>query len=208
MELMERRALLLKQESELPPTYTKVDYIQAESYAYIATDYVPKMYDEVYIEYMADRRDKMETLFSAGTGDSQFIMLGFSSSGQAYYFRYFSTDGATEFYAAVPTGVWQTMTINANGVANVNGKTATKTPNQELDGTDTTLYIFRRRTTSYPYYGKLRAFSITNNGILKMKLIPCIRNSDNVAGAYDVVAHKFYSSATASEAFIPGTLNT
>ena len=208
MELMERRALLLQQESELPPTYTKVDYIKAAEYAYIATDYVPQMHDELYMEYMADRRDKMATLFSAGTGNSQFIMIGFSSSGQAYYFRYFSTGNALEFYSAVPTGVWQTLTINANGVASVNGKTGTKAPNQELDGSDTTLFIFRRRTTNYPYYGKLRAFSITNNGILKIKLIPCIRNSDNVAGAYDVVAHKFYSSASPSEAFIPSTLDT
>ena len=206
MELMQIRRNLLNSNYPLPPMYKRVEYIQARSYAHIITDYVPTRNDEIYVRFMPDSvSSSMNCLFSAGNGTYQLIALGYAANGkQAYYCKYFASGGAKELIANNTAGLWTTMTVNASGQFTSNGVSITSTYDNEIDGTNKSLLVFRRANTNNPYIGKLASFVITNNGTKKLELIPCIRMSDSIAGAYNTVAKHFYSSYSSLEEFTAG----
>ena len=190
---------------ELPTGYKQIAYIQAEQYAYIATNYTPVKDDEITVRFMSDSISTYNCLFSAGNNNYQLIALGNNANGlQDFYCKYFASGSAVEMKTHITTGTWQTMTVNSNGRFDANGVYATSPYENEIDGGLNKLFIFRRVNSNYPYIGKLSSFTIANNGRKKLDLIPCLRTSDNVAGAYDAVSKTFYSSASPNEQFIPG----
>lgn len=210
--LIERKKrIMMATDPDLPPWYQRVEYIKATSSAFIATNYVPTHYDAFEIEYMLDANSGNKCLFSAGAGTYQLIMLSYvdgSASKYAFYYRFFSSGNAVNFHLNAAPGTWYKMTISADGVASSNGESITKAYEHELDGDNTTLYIFRRRNSSSQFVGKLKSFKIINNGTLKLNLIPCIQLSNGHAGVYDTVSKTFYGSGSPNEDFTPSTLDT
>lgn len=205
--LERRRRMIAGCDPELPPLYKRVEYIQSTIYAYIATSYIPTRNDELEIEYMCDHAAggsaNMHCLFSAGNGVYQLIALSYDATN--YYFKYFASGGAQTVHYAFTVGQWEKMNVTYDGVMHTSQVNSNASPYEdELDGNMTNLWIFRRRVDSNPYIGKLKYFKITNNGTLKLNLIPCVKISDDVAGAYDTVSKTFYPSASPSEQFTPG----
>ena len=68
----------------------------------------------------------------------------------------------------------------------------------------TTLKLFSLSRSGTNYFGVVRIYSckIYENDVLVRDYIPC-KNSDNIAGMYDLIENKFYESDT-SYKFIPG----
>lgn len=188
---------------ELPPGYKKVEYIQSTNNAFISTNYIPTRYDEFDIEFMIDATPAAYfALFSSGIGTYQLIYL-LTSGTKNSYFRYFSSN-ASASKIDLSLGVWYRLTLSRDGVVSVNGKSQSYTYQNEIDGNYGTMYILRRRDDTNRSVGKIKSFKVTNNGVLKLNLVPCVRLSDNVAGAYDTVTKTFYSSASSNEEFTPG----
>ena len=188
--------------------YIRVEYIQNIAGSRIETNYIPTQNDEFEIEYMQDQSvvgDNFQCLLSAGTGTYQLIALAYGDTNDTnYYCKYFASGGAQTLRSHHHVNTWIRMKITSSGVFMANGISVTSPYEQEIDGSSNTLWIFRRKNNYSRFYGKLRSFKITNNGSLKMNLIPCIRSVDNVAGVYDTVSNVFYSSPDGLEPFEHG----
>lgn len=204
--LMDLRRMMLT-DPMVPPAYKRVEYIRSAGSAYIITDYIPVQNDEIGVTYQVDNaaiRAGTSCLFSAGNGTYQLISLAYYSTSYAcpgQYCKYFASGSAAPIISGELDDVWYTLSVDSAGAFRVNGEVARKPYEHELDGTAVTLWIFKRRNNASPYTGKLKSFKITNSGTTKLNLIPCVRRSDGVAGAYDTVSKTFYTSAS-SEAFL------
>ena len=183
-------------DSILPPEYKRVQYVRAANWAYVDTGYTPTYGDEIEMEYEIDALQEsggaMRTLFSAGDGTRQLILLGYNTSCMHYFYKYFASGGAQTYQAAQQINKKYSLKINLYGQAISDGVIKVSPYEGELDGDKTDLWIFRRRHDEAPFYGKLYSFIIRNNGIIKLHMVPCIRLSDNIAGAYDLVSGTFH----------------
>ena len=207
MDMMEIRRKILSNPPLVAPGYMKVEYIQSTNWQRIETNYIPTKDDEFECTYQFDKlTGRMQCLFSAGKGTYQLIALANTgnSLGAYYYAKYFASGGAKYLYSYNSEGVWYTMRVASSGVFSDNGVTVTSPYEHELDGNDTTLFVFRRRDLNDNFIGKLKSFIITNSDTLKMNLVPCVRIADNVAGVYDTVSKIFYSCPESSYPFIAG----
>lgn len=206
MDMMEIRRKIMSNPPLVAPGYMKVEYIQNTDWAKIDTGYVPVQGDEFEIEFMQDQeKTGYQGLFSAGTGTYQIIALAYISSKKInYYAKYFASGGAKTLASQHEHNIWYTMRVTADGTFSCNGASVISPYEHILDGNKTTLYIFRRRDDNSSFAGKLKLFKITNNGTLKMNLIPCVRMTDNVAGVYDTVSKVFLTSQSSDYHFIPG----
>ena len=206
--MMEIRRSVMIGTPLVAPGYMKVEYIQNTSWAYVNTNYTPTKDDEIQCTYQINSLNgSMRCLLSAGTGTYQLIALANTASGKGayYYCKYFASGGAKNLYSYNDsTDVWYTMTITSQGVFSDNNVSVTSQYEHELDGDNTSLYIFRRRNNENTFVGKLKEFKIFNGGNLKMNLVPCIRMTDDVAGVYDTVSKVFLTSAASGYTFIPG----
>ena len=102
--------------------------------------------------------------------------------GQEFYVRTsFINGNATIYVKNLTTGTedTQTGTYNINNIA--------PTTNYYLWG-NTVNYLNR----SYPTY----EVKLTNNGVTRLHYIPCTRNSDSVAGFYDLATSSFVTAET------------
>ncbi len=188
----------------VPSAYRIVKYIQSTQSAYIATEYIPTVGDAFEVDFSADSISDYNALYSAGTGDRQATVLnGKHGTDRYYYCKHFASGDAAAITTTGTLGTRYKMSVSASGVFTFDGQTATTTPEGELDGTATNLWVFRRRNDTQQFTGKLYGFRITNGTTTKLNLVPCVRKTDNVAGAYDTVTRTFYTSA-GSESFTAG----
>lgn len=203
---MNRRRMMMRRAGAspvLPAEYQQVEYIAiSASGPYIATNYVPVQGDEISCRCRITGTASA-TLFNAGTGDYQTIALFDRGNGRAYIKMFQSGSASNISYSY--TGVVDLVLKNPTSSVIVNGsETAISTPFQgELDGNETNLWIFRRRTGANGVASKIYSFVATNNGTEKLNLIPCYRKSDNVIGMYDSVSRTFYTNA-GSGTFVKG----
>ena len=181
----------------LPQNYQQIEYVVADGSPYIQTDYVPCIGDEFRIRFLSSETANMEGLISAGNDTYQLILLKYGEEQYNFYYKYFASGVAVELRWGLYNDVWHDITINSNGVATSGNMSGTSAPENELDGSLSTLWVLRRRNSNYPWYGSLGSLKITNNGVVKMNLIPCIRKKDNIVGMYDVVGRRFYGSSGA-----------
>lgn len=187
------------EKKRLPVEYQEVEYIESTGTQYIDTGFVPEIGDTFDIDYkytILPIVGKYQALMSAGTNNYQLILLGANdiNLGKGFFYKYFATGSAAWFCTNPSVNEWYNITINSNGKATSNGQTSTSKPVKELDGTNTSLYLFIRRNGIWPFYGAIRKFQILRNGALALDLIPAKRNSDNVLGMYDTVNGQFYTN--------------
>lgn len=57
-----------------------------------------------------------------------------------------------------------------------------------------------------PAQGTIYGYKVWKNNILVSECIPCLRNSDNVAGVYDVIREQFITNAGSGVFFTPDTV--
>ncbi len=147
----------------------------------------------------------MEGLLSAGNGTYQLILLKYNMSIYCFYYKYFASGAAKQIEWAMKKNEWYDLTINSNGTASSGNSSITSPPEHELDGDSTTLWLLRRRNSNYPCYGSLAYCTITNIGLTKLNLVPCIRKRDGHIGMYDTVSKTFYGNE-GTRPFIPGPI--
>ena len=198
---MQRRRELMAMQSELPSAYQKVEYLHANADQYIATSYIPTIEDEIDTKFSFDViSSSNKAAFSAGTGGKQLILLALNN---LTYFRYFQAGSAVSFGALSTTSMHQ-LHITSDGTIYIDGdEVASSHAGGGLDGDAKTLWLFRRRNDTSPMRGKIGRFTISNNTIKKLDLIPCVRKSDSEAGMYDTVSKTFYTNAGSGSFIIP-----
>lgn len=190
----------------IPPAYQQIEYISYDGTQHIRTDYVPVIGDEIKIKFLFTGTNDYEGLLSAGNGTYQLILLKYGRSTESnFYYKYFASGSAKEIKWPLQVGTWHEISISSDGTASSEGYSMTSPPESQLDGSQTTLWLLRRRNTNYPCYGSLAYCKIKNNGVTKLNLIPGRRVSDGVIGMYDTVSKTFYGSA-GNRAFTPGPI--
>lgn len=183
--------------------YRLVEYLESDGTQYIQTDYTPVANDNIDVKlYLTSNAS--ECPFSAGTGTYQTIAV---IANGILYIRYFAVNGAN--LGSFATGVCRRIVVSKTGMCSVysaEGSIIAQAQSQyisQLDGNDTTLRLFGRRTTGTSYYGRIYDFTILNDGETKIHLVPCIRKSDNKPGMYDTVTKTFYTNAGTGEFIVP-----
>lgn len=167
----------------LPDGYTQVDYIESSGTQYIDTNYTPAQNDNLELKNVSTPNIS-GTLFSAGTGDYQFILHN------NRYFKYFASGAAAD--------IGNDLIFNN---ANIKIEEGSLYVDNVLKGVstyggevNTTLQLFRRANGGYYKTCSIGEVIITNKNTLVRDFIPCYRNSDNEVGLYDLVNDVFYTN--------------
>ena len=80
--------------SRLPNGYQEIEYLESTVTQFINTNYSPQIADEIIIRNVkCIGRSNFQSIFSAGTGTYQLILLVYSSGA---YYKYFATGNAPE----------------------------------------------------------------------------------------------------------------
>lgn len=199
MMAIRRRVLMAskKKESRLPSAYQEVGYIESTGTQYIKTNYIPQNLDSIKCLFSMSEfylsTSTNWTLFSAGTGTYQLILL-LTNNGRfnGAYYKYFTSGAASQFDFRPEIDTKYEIDINSNGIISCNGCTARS---NYQNAVNTPLYLMMRANNTSPFKGKFYNFSIINNGINMIDLVPCYRKSDEEIGMYDLVSQNFFTNA-------------
>ena len=181
---------------KLPDEYQEVEYIESTGTQYIKTNYIPQKFDSIKCLFSLSEFDESLTywtLFSAGTGTYQLILLLAKASGgvDGAYYKYFASGTASKFNFSPNIDTKYEININSNGIISCNDYTA---QSNYQNAVNTPLYLMRRANNASPFKGKIYNFNIINNGINMINLVPCYRKSDNEIGMYDTISQTFYTN--------------
>ena len=193
---------------ELMPGYTVVDRISATD-SFIKTEYVPDATDR--LELKASLSDVSTTygLFCSRANSTvdMFAAL-FTTGGIRFDFGQGSGQQKTTSFTPAQDEVF-TIALDGNEKAcYTNGAVAATFSSNGFTPT-ATVYVFALHkadgNSSSRAYGDIYWFKVRGaDGTLKVDMVPAMRDSDSVAGLYDRVRRKFYSSANGN-AFTTGT---
>ena len=154
--------------------YQQVEYIESSGTQWIDTNYTPVMGDSFSIEKVkCEKKEYYQTIFSAGIGDYQLILLINSTSSLGAFFKYFSTDVTSN----IQTNIDDFTKININNGELYYNDVSVGTSNSQGE-VNTPLRLFKRA-----------------NDEIKLDLVPCYRKSDGEIGMYDIIGDKFYTNA-------------
>ncbi len=128
---------------------------------------------------------------------------GNTTSGNWYSYRW--GDGSTSVVVS-GLSIMGTHQVEANGpLWTIDGLTKEKTGGASETFTLTkSLYVFARNnngTMDHPVYMTLYGFDIYENGSLQHSFVPCVRNTDEVPGLYDVCGNKGFLTKSGTGAF-------
>jgi hypothetical protein len=196
--------------SELPTGYKELLGVKTNNGAsYLITDYTPVQGDTFDASFEVDTFNF--ALLSAGTGTYQFIVLPYNSSqigGNGAYVKYFAAGSAPAIAGGkMDSGVWYQILCSSSGLFSVNISGTEYTVQSNYGGAvNTALYIGARANLSQLFKGAIGKIVIANNGILKRKYIPALRESDEKCGFYETVSGQFFGSSTGTDFTSAGIL--
>lgn len=193
------------QTSRLPIGYTEVEYLESPKnteYPYIDTGFKPNQNTRVIADYQYTQTNTHPRCFGCGPYNGTAYILnaenGITSSGE-WRWKFGYTSGW------LTTGV--KTDFNRHTAEISNGKLYLD--NTQIGSTTVTTFQLSENiglfgfinngtlggTSSGEYMtGKFYSFKIYDNGTLVRDLVPCVRDSDNKVGMYDIVGDSFYSS--------------
>lgn len=206
--------------SRLPSGYTEVEYIQNYSttsvsttnLAYLDTNFTPNQNTRTVADMKVDKATTHPRIFGSGAWDK----LGYTVTCE-------NTVGASNgyfYYKFGQANAWQTTNyhsdlnrhtfeLNTNGKFIIDNTEAATLPTTTFTAS-TTMVIFTSKMSggtainlNEAIYGKMYSFKVYDNGTLVRDLVPCVRDSDNIAGAYDLVNDTFYGSGN-NNRFVAG----
>lgn len=166
--------------SILPPGYTPCKYLESYNAQYIRTDYTPVIGDEMSATFELIK-DGTHTIFSAGTGDYQFIAL---QQGSILYFKYFTTGGASQI--RLLPGV-HSVRFSSNGGFYIDKSYVGTEISKNKSDVNTSIYLFRRANDASQATIRIYSFDIFG----KMHLVPCLDTTGKPC-MYDTVSGKSY----------------
>ena len=181
----------------LPGEYTQVEYIQGTGSQYIDTGFVVNKSDNYVLE--------IDGLFS--------------SQEKAYQ----GCNGYMQFFTSNKYGINADSSVAVGNRNIVRIEYANQTEKLFIDGAQIDSQLWSAYNGSNVKLGILRlgdvyngwftgpiaqgmiyGYKVWKNNILVSECVPCVRNSDNVAGVYDVIREQFITNAGTGTFFIPG----
>ena len=191
--------------SRLPVGYTEVEYIENTGTSYLNTNFVPNQDTRVVCDMQMVTASNYPRLWGAGAWNSATgLMIDYDPN--QFQVSWLGKTSWTN-YSAYPTSTSynrHTYDLNKNYMyideALVGSNTYTTRTASDPIGVFT--YIGSGRPSSSSYWGqehfkgKMYSFKVYDNGTLVRDLVPCIKDSDNTVGAYDIVNDVFYTVPT------------
>lgn len=185
----------------LPDEYQEVEYIQSTGTQYINTNYKITPNTEIIVDGMIIGNGYFATAGRAG-----YYMSGiYGNSSTSKICAKWRNGASSNLTIATSEDIGENRhTFKLNKTAfymdNVNIGDFNSTYN--FSATDD-IYIFGLGEVSMSV-GRLYSMTISDNGVLVRKLIPCYRKSDNEIGLYDLANNVFYIN-TGTGTFLMGT---
>jgi len=187
--------------TRLPAGYKELEYIEASGASYFGTGV--KFNPEV---------DSCTVVFKGNDTTNNGMILA-STGTKPYWWLYYYYNGSS-IRVCADNGSGQQNILGASN--DTNKHTAVyKSKHLYMDGVDkgslsntytqtaTNLSMFSYGGAGYPFKGRIYYVDIQRDGQCVRMFIPAQRNSDSVAGMYDIVTGTFYTSAS-STAFAAG----
>lgn len=182
------RRRMMRQTSLLPSGYTLVDYIQSTGSQYIDTGFVVNKSDNYVLEV-----------------DGLFPSQAQVYQGCNGYMQFFvSSKYGISNESSISVGNRDTVRIayaNQTATLTVNGSQAESKSWASYSGANVKLGILRMGDVNNGWFnggaasGTIYGYKAWKNNILVSECVPCVRNSDNVAGVYDVIREQFITNA-------------
>lgn len=173
--------------SRLPQGYQEVEYIESSGTQYIDTGFVVNKSDNYVLE--------IDGLFP--------------SQAQAYQ----GCNGYMQFFVGSKYGISNESSIsvgnrdtvriayaNQTATLTVNGSQAESKSWASYSGANVKLGVLRMGDTNNGWFsggeasGTIYGYKVWKDEVLVSDCIPCVRNSDNVAGVYDVIREQFITN--------------
>lgn len=172
----------------LPSGYTLVNYIQSTGSQYIDTGFVVNKSDNYVLEV-----------------DGLFPSQAQVYQGCNGYMQFFvSSKYGISNESSISVGNRDTVRIayaNQTATLTVNGSQAESKSWASYSGANVRLGILRMGETNNGWFsggaasGTIYGYKVWKNNILVSECVPCVRNSDSVAGMYDVIREQFITNA-------------
>lgn len=194
--------------SRLPIGYTEVEYVQNTGTSYLDIAFKPNTNTRILTEMQAVSSSNYPRLFGAGTWNAAAgINLAYQSDGgsNCLHINWYGRTSWSYYTSFNFDYNKHTYDLNKNYLyrdGTLVGSTSYTTSYQSSDYLGVFTYIANGRPSSSSYWGqehfkgKMYSFQIYDNGTLVRDLVPCIKDSDNTVGAYDIVNDVFYTVPT------------
>ena len=173
----------------LPSGYTQVDCILSDGTATNQVETSSRVYSQTFFKYqLTTTASADEAIFGCG-----FYNLYRSSGGN----NQIRNNGGQSASLGSTSG-WHVGTACRNGAV-LSNDTSSASADCTMatitsGGTNTTMYIFSNNGSDYAK-GRIALFKQWDGSNLLHDLIPCLRDSDDAAGFYDVVTDAFYTAS-------------
>ena len=189
--------------SRLPVGYTEVEYVENTGTSYFNTNFTPNQNTRVVMQYQMVTDSGAGRFWGAGAWNSA---TGIEPNYENGYLQisWLGKTSWTKFNNVTADYNKHTLDLNKNYLyldeTLVGSNTYTTRTASDPIGVFT--YIGGGRPSSSTYWGiehfkgKMFSFQIYDNGTLVRDLVPCIKDSDNTVGAYDIVNDVFYTVPT------------
>ena len=206
--------------SRLPSGYTEVEYIQnyvstsdsINNLAYLDTMFIPNHNTRTVATIKIDKATTNPRIFGFGFWNSLAYMVScentIGASNSYIYYKF--GDNSTWYTTTINTNLMKhTYDLNNNGNLVIDDNVIASLPTTSFTGNETMAIFTSKRSGSTPIqytevmYGKMYSFKVYDNGTLVRDFVPCIRDVDDVAGAYDTINNVFYGSAN-NNRFVAG----
>lgn len=173
--------------SQLPTEYQEVEYIQSSGTQYIDTGFVVNKSDSYVLEIDGLFPSQAQA-YQGCNGYMQFITSSkYGISGDS----------------SVAVGNRNTVRVeyaNQTEKLFVDGAQIESKSWSAYDGSDVKLALFRLGDINNGWFtgtiaqGTIYGYKVWKNNILVSECVPCVRNSDNVAGVYDIIREQFITN--------------
>ena len=193
----------VENQSRLPDGYTEVEYIQNTGTSYLDTNFVPNQDTRIVADMQLVTLNDYPRLFGAG-GWNAADGINVDYEGGHLLISWFGKTSWTQTTLATNYNR-HIYDLNKNYlyVDETLLTSNTYTTKTASDHLAVFAYIRNGRPTTSNadmlkecFKGKLWSFKVYDNGTLVRDLVPCIKDSDNTVGAYDIVNDVFYTVPT------------
>lgn len=202
--------------SNIPNEYKEVEYIESTGTQYINTNIIPTNTTGVEAKITICNDNHRDNIFigcrDTGNGENRY-WIDVDWSTDTLIFGFNGNTNINDRYLLKGSDVGKSFIISMNYMndrtGKVNGITYdTSISSKTLVSISKPIYIFagnRSGSAAYQYSGKLYNLKITDGTNVIRNFVPCYRNSDNVAGLYDLVNNVFYTNQGTGN-FIVGSI--
>lgn len=173
-----------------------VTYLSATGTQWIDTGITPLIGDEFEFNNVqcVKKKSGFQTIFSAGTGSYQLIILvadgGYSD--RASFYKYFASGGAKNINPPNYLNDLTKIKIHGDGSVFYNDVFIIQSPPE--NETDSSMRLFYRANNSSPMTGNIGAVNIKRDDEFVINLVPVVK-SDNTVCMLDLVRDKYLENS-------------